>query len=106
MNPEDNVFVQSEQQSAKSENDFFAKIAAVYDDGITIEIDGVVSEKHYKFNSGNDYAPGDIVKILKIRGTYVIEYTISPKAAAQYATETFVKDYVDSQISGALEGNY
>lgn len=106
MTADENVFVQSKNQQQSNIECFFAKIAGIYPDGISIEINGVETEKHYKFNTDANFQTNDIAKILKIHGTYVIEYAVTEHPAVQYATEQYVKNYVDSQISNAIAGEY
>lgn len=73
---DDNVFIAEQSEQTQDDRDFFATIAAVFDDGVSLLIDGVETEKHYKVNSGCIYKAGDNVKVLKIRGTYIVEYVI------------------------------
>ena len=60
-------------------NDFFATVANVYDDGISLIFDGQTepSTKHYKYNSSISFSSGQRVKVIKISGTCVIEYPIN-----------------------------
>ena len=62
----------------KQEEIVLATIASVGQNGVTIIIDGneEAGEKEYKVNSGQKFAAGDRVKILKDSGTYLVEYVI------------------------------
>ena len=54
----------------------------VYSDGISLIFDGdsEPTAKHYKCNAALTFAAGQRVKIVKISGTYVVEYPIgNPK---------------------------
>lgn len=57
----------------------FATITGVYDDGLTIRIDGELTEtkKHYKRNRDVNFNVGDRVKIFRDSGTIVVEYVIN-----------------------------
>ena len=59
-----------------------ATVGAVYSDGISLIFDGdsEPTAKHYKCNTALTFSAGQRVKIVKISGTYVVEYPIgSPK---------------------------
>lgn len=58
--------------------DFFATVAEVTADGITLLFDGTdaATTKKYKFNKSATFAAGDRVKCLRISGTVVVEYPI------------------------------
>ena len=54
----------------------------MYSDGISLIFDGdsEPTAKHYKCNAALTFAAGQRVKIVKISGTYVVEYPIgNPK---------------------------
>lgn len=59
-----------------------ATVGAVYSDGISLIFDGdsEPTAKHYKCNTALSFTAGQRVKIVKISGTYVVEYPIgNPK---------------------------
>ena len=59
---------------------FLATVAGVYSDGVTLNIDGAETKKHYLTNASQSFQAGDRVKVAKISGTYIVEYAIgSPK---------------------------
>lgn len=93
---DDNVFV-TEAEESGGENDFFATVGEVYDDGVTLMVDGVETKKHYMINTGCKYQPGDTVKVLNTRGTYIVEYVVGHASAGADSSD---------DISEALEGSY
>lgn len=58
--------------------DFLATVAAVYSDGITLIFDGQTAPtaKRYKFNTAVTFKSGQRVKVVKLSGTYIVEYPI------------------------------
>lgn len=58
----------------------FATIAEIYEDGVTLILDGETqpTEKHYLTNCDTVFAKGDRVKILRDSNTYVVEYKVGP----------------------------
>ena len=56
----------------------FAKIAEIYDDGVTLIFDGMeeATQKRYQTNSFVVFKVGDRVRIIKDSGTYVVEYPV------------------------------
>lgn len=58
--------------------DLFATVGAIYDDGIGLIFDGQagISKKHYKCNSTSVFVVGQRVKLVKVSGTYLVEYPI------------------------------
>lgn len=58
----------------------FAKIGAVYTDGVSLIFDGETkaTKKHYLCNTSMTFKAGDRVKILAASGTYIVEYAIGP----------------------------
>lgn len=62
-----------------NDTDSFATVGTVYSDGITLIFDGqsTASTKRYKYNTAVTFESGQRVKVLKINGTYVVEYPIS-----------------------------
>jgi hypothetical protein len=76
MNYQEQAQLNAELSPVKSP--IFATIGAVYPDGVTLIFDGETAEttKRYRVNTTNSYAPGDRVKLLKISGTYVVEYIV------------------------------
>lgn len=70
----------------------FAKIASIYDDGVTLIFDGMnePTKKRYQTNSFVVFKAGDRVRIIKDSGTYVVEYPVgAPRKSfnADYATK-------------------
>lgn len=70
----------------------FAVIGAIYADGVSLLFDNETepSPKHYKVNAFVVFKAGDRVRIIKDRGTYVVEYPVgNPKTsfAADSATK-------------------
>ena len=63
------------KEQAKPDN-FFATIGGVFPDGVSLIIDGKETKKHYLVNTGCKYAAGSKVKVLKIDGTYIVEYVV------------------------------
>lgn len=61
------------------QTDMLATVGAVYDDGLTLIFDGQTeaSQKHYKRNTAVTFSAGQRVKIVKMSGTYIVEYPIS-----------------------------
>lgn len=55
---------------------FLATVDEVYADGVTLKIDGRVTQKHYLTNVSQEFKRGDRVKVAKISGTYIVEYII------------------------------
>lgn len=83
---------QEEQElvTAEPENQNFATVGEIYDDGVSLIFDGETAptQKHYKVNSGVIFASGDRVRILKDSGTYVVEYPVgSPMTAYPAASD-------------------
>ena len=58
----------------------FATVAQVYEDGVTLILDGETepTQKHYLTNCDTAFAVGDRVKILRDSSTYVVEYKVGP----------------------------
>ncbi len=58
----------------------FAKIGAVYRDGVSLIFDGetTATKKHYLCNTSVSFRAGDRVKIFAESGTYIVEYVIGP----------------------------
>ena len=61
------------------QTDMLATVGAVYDDGLTLIFDGQTeaSKKRYKRNTAVTFSAGQRVKIVKMSGTYIVEYPIS-----------------------------
>lgn len=75
----------------------FAKIAEIYDDGVTLLFDGMeeATQKRYQTNSFVVFKAGDRVRIIKDSGTYVVEYPVgAPK-------KSFEADY--AAVAGTAE---
>ncbi len=66
----------------KEDNFMFATVAAKYTDGVTLIFPGQTeaSAKHYKCNAATQIRPGDLVKVIKDSGTYVVEYPLGAPA--------------------------
>nr|DAT30970.1 MAG TPA: hypothetical protein [Caudoviricetes sp.] len=58
--------------------DELATVGTVYSDGISLIFDGQTTEslKHYKRNTAVTFQTGQRVKIVKVSGTYIVEYPI------------------------------
>lgn len=58
--------------------DFLATVGAVYSDGLTLIFDGQTeaTTKRYKRNTAITFKAGQRVKVVKISGTYIVEYPI------------------------------
>lgn len=58
---------------------FFATVASVSTDGITLLFDGdaTPSRKKYKYNRSVTFRVGDRVKLFPYAGTYIVEYPIN-----------------------------
>lgn len=58
--------------------DFLATISAVYDDGLTLIMDGQTepTQKRYKRNTSITFTAGQRVKVVKMSGTYIVEYPV------------------------------
>lgn len=72
----DIIPVESETAEAFTRN--FAKIGAVYEDGVTLVFDGETepTEKHYLCNTEVYFKQGDRVRIVEDSGTYIVEYVV------------------------------
>lgn len=58
--------------------DMLATVGGVYDDGLSLIFDGQLeaSQKHYKRNTALTFSAGQRVKIVKMSGTYIVEYPV------------------------------
>lgn len=58
--------------------DFLATVGAVYSDGVTLILDGQTepTQKRYKRNTAITFTAGQRVKVVKISGTYIVEYPV------------------------------
>lgn len=58
--------------------DMLATVGGVYDDGLSLIFDGQseASQKHYKRNTALTFSAGQRVKIVKMSGTYIVEYPV------------------------------
>lgn len=65
--------------------DLLATISAIYDDGIGLIFDGQTepSQKHYRCNTSAVFSVGQRVKLVKVSGTYVVEYPVGAPSAAR-----------------------
>lgn len=61
-----------------SEKTNFATVTGVYDDGLTLLIDGATepTKKRYKRNKSATFEVGDRVKIFRDSGSIIVEYPI------------------------------
>ena len=87
----------------------FATVAAVYDDGLTLQFEGqaTASEKRYKCNAFCVFHPGDRVRVIKDSGTYVVEYpvgvprkTFAADSAAQAETAAHAENAAYAERAG------
>lgn len=60
------------------QSDMLATVGAVYSDGLSLIFDGqtAASQKHYKRNTSITFSAGQRVKIVKMSGTYIVEYPV------------------------------
>ena len=58
--------------------DFLATVGSVHSDGLTLIFDGQTeaTQKRYKRNTAVTFTAGQRVKVVKISGTYIVEYPI------------------------------
>ena len=63
---------------------FFATVAAVYGDGLSLLFDGddTPTQKHYKCNKSVVFAAGDRVHLAFESGTYIVEYPVGNPAVS------------------------
>jgi len=56
----------------------FATVTAVAPEGLSLWFDGetAAADKLYKYNKSITFAVNDRVKVIKISGTYIVEYPI------------------------------
>ena len=83
----------------------FAKIAAIYDDGVTLIFDGMeeATQKRYQTNSFVVFKVGDRVRIIKDSGTYVVEYPVGAPRKTFSADHATKSDFAtNSNQAGAL----
>lgn len=85
----------------------FAVVTGVYDDGLTLRIEGesAESKKHYKCNAFEVFQTGDRVRIVQDGSTYVAEYVVGdPKTsfAADTATTATSADTASSASSATV----
>ena len=75
--------------SGQSNENYFATIGGVYDDGVSLIFDGqeTPTEKHYKVNTSVTFSAGDRVKILPYKGTYVVEYVVGERGGSSSPTD-------------------
>lgn len=91
----ENIFVDESQAKVKEVN--FATVEGVYEDGLSIRLDGEekATEKHYKCNTSIVFKVGDRVRIIRDSGTYVVEYPVGNPTGEISATN------VTESINGA-----
>lgn len=65
-------------KSKSERTDFLATVGAVYSDGLSLILDGQTeaTAKHYKRNTAITFSKGQRVKVVKISGTYIVEYPV------------------------------
>lgn len=73
---DDDLFVPKQESGSQERKDFFAEIASVHSDGVSLLIDGKATQKHYLVNTSCRYSVGARVKVIKIDGTYIVEYVV------------------------------
>lgn len=58
--------------------DLLATVGTVYDDGLSLIFDGQedATQKHYKRNTAITFSAGQRVKVVKMSGTYIVEYPV------------------------------
>ena len=88
----------------------FAKIAAIYDDGVTLIFDGMeeATQKRYQTNSFVVFKVGDRVRIIKDSGTYVVEYPVGAprkRFEADYAAEAATAENASKAVYATDAGN-
>lgn len=66
------------------QTDFLATIGAVYSDGVTLIFDGqtTATAKRYKSNKAVTFTAGQRVKVVKIAGTYLVEYPVAAQSGS------------------------
>ena len=70
-----------------------ARVGHVYPEGVTlIFADGVESRKRYQVNLSADIQPGQRVRVIKLSGTYVVEYPIGRPGERKKAGEETRKE--------------
>lgn len=87
----------------------FAKIAEIYDDGVTLIFDGMeeATQKRYQTNSFVVFKAGDRVRVIKDSGTYVVEYPVgAPRKSfnADYAAKAGAADSATNADSVPASG--
>ena len=62
----------------EKQTDFLATVGEAYDDGLTLIFDGqtAATTKRYKCNTAITFSAGQRVKVVKMSGTYIVEYPI------------------------------
>lgn len=83
---DENSVLGVKENTQKTGEPNFATIAKIYDDGVTLILDGETkpTEKHYKTNTNVFFSEGDRVKILRDSNTYVVEYKVGPPKTQEY----------------------
>lgn len=100
----ENIFVDESQAKVKEVN--FATVEGVYEDGLSIRLDGEekATEKHYKCNTAIVFKVGDRVRIIRDSGTYVVEYPVGNPTGEISATN--VTESINGvPISSIFESN-
>ena len=85
---EEKIETTEEQEKAEVE---LATIVSIGTSGLVLKFDGedAAREKDYKCNAGVKFKAGDRVKIHKMSGTYVVEYSIgAPNSAVPWGLPT------------------
>ena len=86
----DSLFVTNiEIQDKNLQENFLATVGAVYDDGLSIILEGQTeaTTKHYRCNTSVKFAAGDRVKVVRISGSYVVEYVVGPPRSGETTSE-------------------
>lgn len=72
----DGLFTDTSGTKKEQPNVFLAEIDEVFEDGVSLIINGSATKKHYLVNTSCTYQKGDRVKVTKVSGTYLVDYKI------------------------------
>lgn len=72
----DELFTDTSGTKKEEPSTFLAEIDGVFEDGVSLIINGKATKKHYLVNMSCTYRKGDRVKVTKISGTYLVDYKI------------------------------
>lgn len=69
---------QLEAEQAGTPTHALAYVTGVYSNGLTLRFVGETAgtNKRYKYNKSASFAVGNLVKVTKVSGTYVVDYPI------------------------------